>query len=95
MTVDLDARRAARREKLGEAPTVTLGGDTYTLPHRLPLEAIELGAEGKVWSVIVALFGADQAEKLRPLGLDTDDLQDLFTAVYGTDMGKPSASTAS
>lgn len=40
--VDLDAERRARREKQGPAPTVTIVGQTITLPRNMPAEVLDL-----------------------------------------------------
>ena len=39
-TIDLDAARAARREKLAPAPELKLLGEVYVLPRELPADAV-------------------------------------------------------
>jgi len=40
MGINLDESRIARREEMGEQPTLTFGGKVYQLPVELPLEAV-------------------------------------------------------
>lgn len=41
MAIDLDAKRAARREAQGVGPEVIFGGVTYELPAELPFGVLE------------------------------------------------------
>ena len=89
--LDLDKVHAASREANGEAPTVTLGGKTYTLPVKMPLAVAIAAAEQDLRLMVEALFGDDDAETVAKQ-LDVDDLEDL-AALYGVDRGnsQPSA----
>lgn len=46
-SLDLDAARAARAEARGEPPTVTIGGETFTLPPELPMRYVWTLADGE------------------------------------------------
>lgn len=54
--LDLDAARAARAEARGEAPTVTLGGETFTLPAELPMRYVWTLVEGDDMDALKVLF---------------------------------------
>lgn len=92
--VDLDARRAARAEAQGEPPEVVLGGERFTLPVRLPLEALDLMADGQFRAAFRLLLADEDAVSRffahRP---DDADLEDLMS-VYG-EPGNSSASAPS
>lgn len=72
MGLDLDRRRAERDEKPKQ---VTLDGDEWELPARLPLVVIEDLTNGHVRSVIAGTFGAAAAEKARSEHEDADKAQ--------------------
>lgn len=92
MTLDLDARRAARAEKAGPAPEVTAGGRTFVLPRELPLAFVDAFAENKPGEACRLLFG-DQADEFMRLFQPTiEDLGEIAT-IYGRTMGESSAST--
>lgn len=95
--LDLDAKRAARAEKLGAAPVLKVGGEAFALPHRLPLVVLEEIAHGKFVSGFTLLLGGnDEARRLLVMhGFDQDDLKDLFTELYGVALGEATASIRS
>jgi hypothetical protein len=98
MQVDLDARRAARAEQdpNPRPHSATLGGRSYTLPGRCPLECLDLMAEGAFRRAfakllespadVTAFFAVDPP-------VDDADLEDIMS-VYGTP-GESSASPRS
>jgi hypothetical protein len=98
MQIDLDARRAARaeREPNPRPHSTILGGRSFSLPGRCPLEALDLMAEGGFRAAfaklletpedVVAFFAVDPP-------VDDADLEDLMS-VYGTP-GESSASPRS
>lgn len=90
-TIDLDAARAARAEKLGPAPTVVVGGESFDLPRELPADVVTaygLAARGDVTGIFDALeqlFGATAWAKIK-VGLSWDDAAFLLeesTKLYG------------
>lgn len=109
-TIDLDAARAARREKLAPAPELVFLGETYVLPRELPAEAVHAfgaimaedfsGLEGGM----KALFGADGWDALVKAAKDAGDplafedeiflLEQAFDA-YGMTLPESSASESS
>jgi hypothetical protein len=79
--IDLDAARAARAES--EPVTVVFGGEEFTLPPELPLEAAT--AAGEPTRFIEVMFG-DQHEafmQLRPSMNDVMTLANGIAAAYG------------
>lgn len=78
--LDLDKVHAAERESKGEGPTVTLGGETYTLPSKLPLAVAVGQMEGNLRLMVECLFGVDNTEQvLRHLrGEDMDRIASLY-----------------
>lgn len=101
--IDLDAARAARAEKVGEAPVVVLEGVEYVLPRELPMEAVLVVAEDltkpnpkTVRAAMEAIFG-DHWPTLRPK-LSVADSMLVLTGVlelYGTDLPESAASASS
>ena len=85
-TIDLDARRAARAEQAGEAPSVVFGGVTFQMPPEMPIEFLELLAGGKVAAALRTLFGPKTDEFLAgsPSMADVTALAE----VYGVDPTK-------
>lgn len=89
--LDLDAFHAAQAEENGEPKTLTLGGETYTLPHKLPL-AMSVAIKDRDWRTVAELFFGDAADTV--LGqIDGKDLDEIYSKLYGTDEGnsEPSA----
>jgi len=81
MTVlDLDARRAER----GDGHQVTLAGQTWTLPARLPLIVGQYLSAGDVEGAVESLFGKDAVSTIAPI-LDDDDLEQITKELYGLD----------
>ena len=92
--LDLDAKRAARSEAQNTPHEVRLGGETFILPPKLPLESLELMGEAKFREAFRILLGDDAAVRRffahRP---DNDDLEELM-GLYGSP-GESSASPGS
>ncbi len=85
MTVkDLDAKRAARSEAQNTPHEVILGGESFSLPPRIPLESIELMGEAKFTEAFKVLLGDDDTARRffahRP---DDGDLEEIM-GLYGT-----------
>lgn len=84
--IDVDAHRAARREKLGPPPTVHVGGRDFELPLELPAEviyafgAVGLGDLSQIEKGMRALFGEDY-ETIRELTPAWADQEYLLEAV--------------
>jgi hypothetical protein len=95
-TVDLDARRAARSEAESQPHRVVFGGETFTFPPTVPLEALDLMAEGRFRHAFRLLLDDDTATARfmahRP---DDGDLDELMRGLYGQTLGEPSASPGS
>lgn len=89
---DLDAKRAARREALGDPKVITWAGVDWELPVELPYEVLEqhrlltLGDLGAVVGIVKALLGdewdAFVAAK-RPSMQDCDELVGAMLKLYG------------
>jgi hypothetical protein len=94
-TVDLDAKRAARSEATNQPHEITLGGEQFTLPARIPLESIELMAEGAFRQAFrILLFDdPDQVDRFFSHRPDDGDLEEIM-ALYGAP-GESSGSPAS
>lgn len=78
-TLNLDDRRAERDNKPHK---LTLDGDEWELPAKLPLVAIEYMESLKIRAAVGVLFGEDAIDRLAPL-LDQDDIEDIFSELYG------------
>lgn len=93
-TVDWNARRKARAEAQGDPVQLLVGDDRFTLPVELPLETLDLMAEGKFRDAVTVLLGSEaEMRRLfahRPTAADLEDLM----AMYG-DPGESSASLPS
>lgn len=99
-TIDLDAarraREAARAEANDEAVTIVFGGETFTLPAELPLEAAS--AAGDPLRFVEAILGDSYTAFMahRPSIEDVTVLAEGIAASYGfADVGESSASSAS
>lgn len=76
--LDLDARRA---EYEGVTHEVRLGGETYTLPAKMPMIVAEYLSDMKFTDAVAVLFGADAAPTVAAL-LTDDDLDAIMEDVY-------------
>lgn len=93
MALDLKARRAARQEKLGPAPSVEWDGATFELPAELPLVFVEKLNDGDISGALRALLG-DRADEFYAVVQPTlGDLGEI-SELYGKSLGESSASTA-
>jgi hypothetical protein len=90
--LDLKARRAARLEKAGPAPTVTWDDVTFTLPRELPLLFVDAFAANKPGEACRYLFGDRADEFMRLVQPSIEDLGEL-AEFYGRTLGESSAST--
>ena len=93
--VNLDERMAARREALGEAPEVIVGGKTYTLPPEIPLGLAVFGQANDLEGILQTMFGADAVKPILAAGITEKELLTVFAEVYGVDLGESPASTDS
>lgn len=104
MAIDLDKARAARREALGEGPTLVFGGKTYQLQPELPFGVLEAfkGMEKQetqaaaLASVAIALMGEENIAQMKADGLAVADLDDLIQGVmdeYGVSAPLPSSAS--
>ena len=97
--LDLDAKRAARSEAQRRPHEVTLGGEGFQLRPKMPLEALELMAEGKFRAAFGLLILEDNAggALARFFGHvpDDSDLEDIVSDLYGQAQGESLASLAS
>lgn len=84
LIVNLDARRAARAEVADEPPGFILGGEEFALPLKLPLECLDLMADGRFRAAFrVLLFDDEDAvERVFKHRPDDADLEDILS-VYG------------
>lgn len=93
--LDLDAARAARAEARGEAPTVILGGETFTLPAELPMRYVWTLVDGEDIDALKVLFDG-QLERFLATEPTREDILALVAGVpklYG--LGGPGESPAS
>jgi hypothetical protein len=108
-TIDLDAARKARTEKLGPAPKIRLGGVDYELPAELPMEPILQIADGlldksmadedkpeAMRTALQALLGEHyEAIRIQISAQDAAVLLKGILDLYGTDLPERSASATS
>lgn len=89
-TINLDAARAARREKSKTEPKVVFGKKTFTLPVEIPFAAVEqLGkldpndptTSSEIVSRFIAILFGDQYEDFERLQPSTEDIQFLMEAL--------------
>jgi hypothetical protein len=95
MDLDLDAARAARAETRGETPTVTIGGETFTLPPELPMRYIWANDD---MDALKALFDGQLDRFLSVVELTTEDIRALIAgmpSLYGVGSGESLASAGS
>jgi hypothetical protein len=92
--LDLDAKRAARAEAENAPHEVVLGGETFTLPPRIPLECLDLVQEGDFRAAFRLLLDDEEA-LIRFLAHrpDDEDLAELL-GLYG-EPGESAASPVS
>ncbi len=105
--IDLDAARAARREKRGPAPSIVFLGEEWPLPHGLSADVLDLvglvmgGDPVAVAGSISSLLGGDVYARLRARAaeagepLELDDLVFLLEEVlevYGVTLPESEAS---
>jgi hypothetical protein len=85
MKLDLDAKRAARDEAVALPHEVVLGGEVFSLPAKIPLEAIDLMAEGSFRAAFRLLLFDDQEQLDRFMSHrpDDGDLEEIM-GLYGT-----------
>jgi hypothetical protein len=103
VNVNLDQARAARREKLGPAPTLTVNGETYDLPHSPPLALMvavgeitgddDTGEGLRTFARAVrSLFGESYEKVIDKL--EQADLMDILEAYGEGNFPSPSTSEA-
>jgi hypothetical protein len=93
--LNLDARRAARSEAENEPHEVILGGHTFRLKPRMPLEFIDLLVSGVLSGALrVLLVDPKQWEALLAAGPDDGDLADI-AALYGVSVPESQGSAPS
>lgn len=101
--VDLNAARAARAGKKGQAPRVDLGDRQFLLPAELPVEVItafgmmQQSDLAGMTDAVGALFG-DQWAEVKKLGFSVDDLLELLSQImpmYGFTVPESLASAGS
>lgn len=97
MHLDLNAKRAARAEALGEPHSFALGDDTFGLPHGIPLGLLELLQTMRIRDALALLLGGtEHADKAMLVhGIDHLDVLDVVREVYGIDLGEFLASAPS
>lgn len=95
--LNLDAARAARREKSGEVPQFVFGGETFTLPVELPFTIlIEMGKGEDGPAVILEKLLDKQWNNFLKHGPTVPDIEELFeyvNKVYGVGVGNGSSSS--
>jgi hypothetical protein len=99
--IDIDAARAARREKKREPHEIKVGGERFTVPHMRTWQVryIEAFRTGETREVFKALMGDEDWARFEAHGFDLDDLEDLADGIAAEaglqSVGKPSASGSS
>lgn len=95
--VDFDALRAARREKLGPAPTFRFAGKDHELPLEMPAEYCFAWSEARYATAIGVMVGDDAATAF----LKWAAIDEIWAfareidAAYGIGQGEAPASDAS
>lgn len=105
VVVDLDAKRAARREARGEPIVLVFGGEDFELPVELPFDVLEAlpalasGAQAETAGAFIALVRSLLGDEAftrfvahRPSLDDFVELADAAFTAYGADQGNSSAS---
>jgi hypothetical protein len=94
-TLDLDAKRAARAEASMTPHEVILGGKTYRLRARMPLEFTDHLNEGRIVEAVkLLLIDPTEWEQLRLAVPDDEDLL-AITELYAVDLPESPASAPS
>jgi len=92
--IDLDAKRLARAEVDKTPHELVLGGETFEVPAHMPLEVIDLMAEGKMRPAFEVLLG-DPETVSRFFHHRPDDLDlETMMGVYNPDGGGPESSAS-
>jgi hypothetical protein len=95
--IDLDARRAARSEAENTPHELIVGGRTYRLKPRMPLEFSDRLTEGKLVAAMqLLLVDPAEWEALRAAELDDADLvaiADLYAVSLPQSPGSATSST--
>lgn len=79
LSIDLDAMRAARREKLGQR-SIRFGGKTHELPVELPAEYAFAWAQQRFHESLAVLLGDEAANEFAKWA-SLDDFWELGRAV--------------
>lgn len=89
MKLDLNAKRAARAAKVGDAMQIELGDQTFDLVTELPIDIGELAFEGKLAEAFRAMLANPEAdwERLRACRPSFNDVLDVVE-FYGTTLGE-------
>lgn len=98
MELDLDAYRAARAEARGEAPTIKLLGETFTMPVEVPAAVLQAFADDDKVAFGKALLGDEQWATFCEVGGTEDDLVVIASrlwTLYGVSLGESSGSNGS
>ena len=93
-TIDLDAKRAARRAKRGEGNTLRVDGKDFRLIPELPLAALDLLDANDLKGFLSTIVEPDDREAFAALDLTMDDFMDI-TGTYLEQLGESAASIGS
>lgn len=107
--IDLDARRAARREALGEPIVVVLEGEEFVLPVEMPVALLGLVSDlggldtdaekaAAVYPLAQALLGPEAWNRLLAVRPSIDDLLEIVDVAmeqYAVDPPSPPESSGS
>ena len=94
--LDLDAKRVARSEAENQPHTVTFGGEEFTLPPVVPLETLDLMADGQFRAAFRIMLDDDEADRFFAHRPDYLDLKQIMAGLYGQgDLPEASASPPS
>lgn len=88
MILDLNAKRAARAAKRGDAMQMMLGTETFDLVEEMPLEIGELANEGRISDAFKLMLRDpdgdwDRLKKCRPSFNDVLDVVEFFGTALG------------
>jgi hypothetical protein len=86
--LDLNAKRAARAAKRGEAMQMILGTETFDLVEEMPLEIGELANDGRIGDAFKVMLRDpdgdwDRLKKCRPSFNDVLDVVEFFGTALG------------
>lgn len=98
MKLDLDAKRRARAEAISLPHEVTFGGEAFSLPAQIPLEALDLMAEARFRDAFRILLYDDPEQverffKHRPDNLDLEQVMGLYGEPGESSGSRPSLSS--